>query len=62
MSLACVCLSGYVYIDEYTFFLVLAVGILLLVPPLSTSPKKKKKKKPTSFGGTIIIIFLTKMR
>lgn len=51
-----VCLSGYVYTDDYKFPLLLAVCILFLVPPsqhLSPDPTPPKEKK-ASFGGTII--------
>lgn len=55
VALACICLSGCVYTDEYKFPLLWAFCILFLVPPLTTSsPLGKKKTATSSFSGTII--------
>ena len=56
LALDCVCLSEYVYTDEYKkffFFGLICFFFFFFFPPFS--PKKKKKKKTTSsFSGTII--------
>lgn len=62
VALACICLSGCVYTDEYKFPLLWAFCILFLVPPSHHLLPPRKKRKQLLLHSVVRLFFLTKMR